>query len=291
MKVPTNLLRDSIKYYVGQLLSLYGEPEARQLIYMLSEHYFGMDRLKHSLNPDFRLTETELLKLHFAVKELLQHKPIQYITGKAWFNGHWFAVDPSVLIPRPETEEMTLKAIEVLRPLSGAPRVLDIGTGSGCIAITIKLALPQAEVLAFDIDEKALTTAKENAKSLNANIQFMQSDVNQAAVRFLKNSLDMIISNPPYVTHKEKKLMKRNVLDWEPGLALFVPDEDPLMFYRSIAVLAKTCLKASGRLMLEINELYSDSVSALLEEKGFERIELLEDIHGKIRIVEASKTR
>lgn len=287
MKVPTNLLKDAVNHYVNELKPLYGKREATQLLYQLAEYFFGMDRLNMALNKDFRLSESDMLKLHFAVKDLKKFKPLQYITGRVWFCGKWLKVSPAVLIPRPETEEMVGMAIGLINGLTSPVRVIDVGTGSGCIAIGIKQACPHAEVHALDISEEALDIARENAQILKLDLHFHQLDMKQARKAFEGTAFDFIISNPPYVTQADKVDMQKNVLDWEPDLALYAPEIDPLHYYRHIADFALNHLKSNGICLLEINESHSAQTARLFESLGFDTL-LSNDFHNKIRFLKAT---
>lgn len=290
MKVSTNLLKDILLHYETELKPLFGARESRSLLMILCEHFFQVDRLNLSLKPDFRLSESEMLQLHFAVKKLKQHKPVQYITGKAWFNDLPYKVNESVLIPRPETEEMMLLAIDSMRQKTGQPSILDLGTGSGCIAIALKKALPNARVEAIDISTEALELAKENAAYLGAEVVFHKLSMIDAKFFFSHKKFDLLISNPPYVTVDDSMRMKENVLKWEPETALFAPADDPLFYYRQIAGLARGLLKPGGILWLEINEKYGHATATLFESAAFTKVKVLEDMHGKARFITAEKT-
>ncbi len=248
-----------------------------------------MGRLKLAVNHDFRMSESEMLKLHFAVKDLLRHKPVQYITGEVLFCGITFQVDPCVLIPRPETEEMTLMTIELLKQSSNGAqfKILDIGTGSGCIAISLKLAFHQAEVYAMDVDAKVLALASKNAQTNNASVHFSQSDISNPAGNFEGLKFDLIISNPPYVTETDKNEMKQNVLAWEPELALFAPVNDPLHFYKTILRFAEQHLNNNGTILLEINEKLGKETAQLFAQSGYSP-ELLKDLRGKERFLKCT---
>lgn len=289
MKASTNLLKDILFHYETELKPHYGPGESRSLLLILCEHFFQVDRLKLSLQPDFRLSESEMLQLHFAVKALKQYKPVQYITGKAWFNGMPYKVNESVLIPRPETEEMTLLAIDSMQQINDQPKILDLGTGSGCIAIALKKALPNAWVEAIDISSEALEMANENAASLDAEVVFHQLSILETKSYFTNKQFDLLISNPPYVTVDDSLRMKDNVLKWEPEIALFAPADDPLLYYRQIASLAPGLLKPGGVLWLEINEKYGQETAALFNKAVFSKVSLLEDMHGKARFIKTEK--
>jgi len=289
MKVPTNKLRDAVRYYGLELEPIYGVDESKHLVFELTKHFFGFDRLKLVLEPDHRLTESEMLSLHFAVKDLKRHKPVQYITGIAHFSGHRFRVNPSVLIPRPETEQLVTIAVEFCQSNKEVRRILDVGTGSGCIAICLKNALPSVQVSACDISKEAINTAKINADELSAEVDFFECDIRLWTFGQQAVGYDLIVSNPPYVTESDKKLMKPNVLDWEPHTALFAPENDPLYFYRLLANFSMHQLNANGMLMVEINEFLGDAVKQLFDETGLKKATVITDIHGKERYVTAKK--
>ncbi|MBU1009467.1 MAG: peptide chain release factor N(5)-glutamine methyltransferase [Bacteroidetes bacterium] len=289
MKVPTNKLKDAISYYFTLLEPLYGPEESRQLLLLLSSHFFGYDRVKLALDPDFRLTESEMLSLHFAVKDLLRHKPLQYITGKADFYGNQFKVSPAVLIPRQETEELVQLAVTVIRQKQ-QPRleVLDIGTGSGCIAISLKLAVQDLRVSGCDIEEPALALAQENAKALGAEVDFFILDISCSSALETNPKYHLIVSNPPYVTTADRQHMQPNVLNWEPAVALFAPEADPLFFYNAIGSFAQKHLYEGGVLLVEINEQYGEQTMDCFRQLGFSHISLHTDVHGKSRFVKAA---
>ena len=286
----SNLVRDCRKYYASELEKIYGSDEANALIMILLEHYFGIDRVKIAIDPELRLSESELLKLHFAVKELLKNKPVQYILGETEFCGMRFFVDENVLIPRPETEELVnqLVSCSVNQLHSPSFRILDIGTGSGCIAISLAKLLKNSIVTAIDISEKALKVAKKNALANGVNVNFIKDDIlNPKNTELLDNQFDIIVSNPPYVCESEKTEMRANVLDYEPSSALFVSDNDPLVFYRKILEFAKKALKPSGEIWFEINEKLGNEMRNLCHEKGFKNVEIIKDFREKDRILRA----
>ena len=268
MKVSSNLVRDCRKYYASELERIYGSDEANALIMILLEHYFGIDRVKIAMDPELRLSESELLTLHFAVKELLKNKPIQYILGETEFCGMRFLVEEGVLIPRPETEEMVQFLAVGYWPL--AVKILDIGTGSGCIAISLAKLLKDSDVTAVDVSEKALEIAKKNAAANGVNVRFVLDDIfNPQNPELTENKYDIIVSNPPYVCESEKKEMRANVLDYEPSSALFVSDSDPLIFYRKILEFAQKALNPNGEIWFEINEKFGNEMKNLCLETGF----------------------
>ena len=309
MKTSSNLVRDCRKYYAGELEKLYGSDEANALIMILLEHYFNIDRMSFALEPDMRLSESELLTLHFAVKELLKNKPVQYIIGETEFCGMKFCVNENVLIPRPETEEMVksleLKVIGYLYSPSFRPdierremvaekspaniSILDIGTGSGCIAISLAKLLKDSAVTAVDISEMALEVAKKNAEANEVSVTFIKDDILNPQNRDLLNGqFDIIVSNPPYVCESEKSEMRANVLDYEPSTALFVSDNDPLIFYRKILEFAQKALKPNGEVWFEINEKYGKEMLELCHKMGFKHSEIIKDFRDRDRGLRAS---
>lgn len=299
MKVASNLVKDIRKYYCDQLCSIYDKDEANTMILILFEHYFNIDRVKMALEPDIRLSESEMLKIHFAVKDLLKNKPIQYIIGETDFCELKFKVNENVLIPRPETAEMIYKIVNESpshqvtksefnsqKPKAKSQKlILDIGTGSGCIAISLAKMLPESHVYALDISEKALVVAKENAKINDANITFIQDDILTMTKTMTQTKFDIIVSNPPYVRELEKADMRDNVLKWEPHNALFVSDDNPLIFYRKILEFAKTHLNDNGEIWFEINEYLSKEMIDLCHELGFSNVKIHKDFRGKERIM------
>lgn len=284
MKVPSNLVRDIRNYYCEQLCSIYDKNESNTLILILFEYYFNINRIKMSLEPELRLSESEMLKLHFAVKDLLKNKPIQYIIGETEFCDLKFKVNENVLIPRPETSELVRIIANSHQP-STISNILDIGTGSGCIAISLAKMIPQSNVYALDISEKALDVAKENAINNNVNITFIQDDILTKTQTLTQTKFDIIVSNPPYVRELEKVDMHNNILQWEPHNALFVSDEDPLIFYRSILEFSKKHLKENGEIWFEINEYLGKEMKALCEEVGLSNIEIYKDFRDKERFL------
>ena len=290
MKVPSNLVRDIRKHYCEQLCSVYDRDEANAMILILLEHYFNIDRVKMALEPNLRLSESEMLTFHFAVKDLLKSKPIQYIIGETEFCDLKFKVNENVLIPRPETSELVMKIINSQQPTANSQQlILDIGTGSGCIAISLAKMIPDSKVYAIDISEKALETAKENAINNNVNVTFIHDDI-LSLRNNIETKFDIIVSNPPYVRELEKAEMRDNVLNWEPHNALFVSDSNPLIFYRNILEFAKNNLKQNGEIWFEINEYLGKEMTDLCKEYGFSDIEIFKDFRGKERIVKVNKT-
>lgn len=285
MKTPSNSVRDCRKYYTGELKKIYDIKEADILIMMLLDHYFGIDRIKIAMEPELRLSESELLTLHFAVKDLLKNKPVQYIIGETEFCGMRFFVDENVLIPRPETQEM----VEMISDREKACSILDIGTGSGCIAISLAKLLTNSDVTAIDISEKALDVARKNAAANDVTVDFIHANIFNLQDNIFGKDFDIIVSNPPYVCDSEKSEMHANVLEHEPATALFVPDNDPLVFYRKILDFARKALKPDGEIWFEINERFGNEMRQLCIEKVFNNTLIINDFREKERIVKAQR--
>ncbi len=275
---------DLFNKFKAELSGLYEEKEISNLLYILFEEYAGLKRAELAISNDLIITDRIKKKLETAVNHLKNYKPVQYIIGKAWFYGLELFVNEDVLIPRPETEELVDWVIKKNRKKKNLT-VIDIGTGSGCIAIAIKKHLPSSFVTAIDISGKALDAASRNAKQHDAEVTFLSTDIlNEAMVKKI-SKFDIIISNPPYVLESEKKVMKPNVLDYEPESALFVDDGRALMFYEAIVSFVGNHLKRGGELYLEINEKKGAEVALLLKKKGFGEVVLRKDMHGKDRFV------
>ena len=287
------MVRDCRRYYASELEKIYDPNEANALIMILLEHYFSINRVKMALEPELRLSESELLTLHFAVKELLKNRPIQYIIGETEFCGMRFMVDENVLIPRPETEEMVKMIVSRRDKACLVPTgcdVLDIGTGSGCIAISLAKMIQNSVVTAVDVSEKALEIAKKNAEANDVNVRFILDDIlNPQNKELIDNQYDIIVSNPPYVCDSEKTEMRANVLDYEPSTALFVSDNDPLIFYRKILEFAQKELKPDGEVWFEINEKFGEEMKNLCLDMGFKNAEIIKDFRERDRIVRATR--
>jgi release factor glutamine methyltransferase len=268
-----------------QLADQYESVELGPILSILIEHVTGWDQVQQVIHKDNTISAAQELAFETAATALLAGRPIQYITGKTWFMGEPYNVNEQVLIPRPETEELVDWVIEYAAIKGKALRILDIGTGSGCIAIALKKALPEAIVSAIDISTGAIKIAAANAAALKADIEWIALDILNTA--FLPDQYDVIVSNPPYIPMQEMKNMELQVTDHEPNIALFVPDEDPLMFYRTIARLAKLHLSTNGQLFFEIHYDQGDAMIALLDEMHF-HAELRTDMFGKDRMVRAS---
>ena len=275
-------LQQTKRHFTEVLAEAFPQREAEQLMRILLEDLFDLD-LKHQLmEPDLRIDEWQYHQLEEAVKRLLSGEPVQYVTGMTRFCDLILKVSPAVLIPRPETEELVLKigtGLSKEKPI----RIWDIGTGSGCIAIALAKHFENAEVIAFDISEEALQIAKENAESNGAKVSFVHDDVLNPTSEFFNQPVDLVVSNPPYVCDSERAAMEPNVLDWEPESALFVPDEDPLLFYRQILRLAKDHLNPDGQVWFEINERMEGAMVKACHEIGFVEAVTLLDFAEKPR--------
>lgn len=264
---------------------LYGNGEARAVTDYVLDVCFGLSKADILCGAVEEMTAEKTAELNKIFGRLTEGEPVQYVLGRAEFSGRWFNVRPGVLIPRPETEELCAW-ITADSKASGSPKVLDIGTGSGCIAITLQLDMPESKVTAWDISADALDVARENAQQLGANVNFVKLDALNAKS---EGEWDVIVSNPPYICEKEKKDMAVNVLEHEPHTALFVPDADPLLFYRAITRLAVQTLSKGGRLYFEINPIYADDTCRMMRAEGMTAVELRSDMYGKQRMAKGVK--
>lgn len=268
------------------LKGVYSESEAGALAKLLLVEVFGFSTLELYGGKDKAISEKERSLLNDIIKRLLQNEPIQYILGVETFCGLNFRVDKNVLIPRPETQELVEWILSDNKNLKDG-RILDIGTGSGCIAITLAKNLPEVEVEAWDVSKGALQIASQNASDNGVRVHFVEQDV----LTFIPQSacFDVMVSNPPYITEVEKNGMEANVLEWEPETALFVQDNDPLLFYRKIASLGCVMLKSGGMLYFEINRTYGAEMVEMLNKMGYSSVELRKDLFGNDRMVKAIK--
>ncbi len=287
MQWSTNKLSDHKKLYAEELYPLYDKAEADTFVNILIKSFFGLSRADLVVDPDYRLSESEMLKLHFAVKDLKKFKPIQYIIKKIDFLNTRIMVNESVLIPRPETEE--LAELIIKKEKQPGLRILDIGTGSGCIAIALTKNLDEASVFGIDISKEALNLASKNAFINEVLLHFVQLNILDPKPFPDFQDLDLIVSNPPYVTLAEKAAMKENVLRYEPHEALFVDNDDPLLFYKAILYFATEHLVKGGRIYFEINEKYGKEVCTLMSRSMFNNVVLHKDINGKDRFVSSIK--
>ena len=280
-----NVMNVSVSYIRRALQESYSVQEAANLSRIVCCEMLGQTTIDYYLGKDIILSSKEMQKLNGILARLLNFEPIQYIQGTARFLERSYHVAPGVLIPRPETEEL----VEVmLREIPYDARILDIGTGSGCIAISLSKAFPNAKVTAWDVSEDALCIARRNNDDLQASVCFVKQDV-LAWRGDGGQCYDVIVSNPPYITESEKQEMERNVLDWEPFSALFVPNNDPLLFYRRIGELGRMMLVDGGRLYFEINRAYGEATAMMLCGQGYTGIRILKDISGNDRFVIAER--
>ncbi len=280
-----NVMNVSVSHIRRALQESYSVQEAANLSRIVCCEMLGQTTIDYYLGKDIILSSKEMQKLNGILARLLNFEPIQYIQGTARFLERSYHVAPGVLIPRPETEEL----VEVmLREIPSDARILDIGTGSGCIAISLSKAFPNAKVTAWDVSEDALCIARRNNDDLQASVCFVKQDV-LAWRGDGGQCYDVIVSNPPYITESEKQEMERNVLDWEPFSALFVPNNDPLLFYRRIGELGRMMLVDGGRLYFEINRAYGEATVMMLCGQGYTGIRILKDISGNDRFVIAER--
>ena len=267
-------------YLHGKLSERYGEREARNLVYALFDEFHGWSRTELVLRSNDRLGESELLRYHFALKRMMQGEPLQYVLGSGWFMGMKLRTTPAALIPRPETEELVRLVLE--KNTLTAPAILDVGTGSGCIAIALKKHLPEASLTAVDISEEALMLAENNANSLEVNIEFKAVDI-------LENNnlgeFDIIVSNPPYIPVSEAAGMANHVTAHEPHLALFTENDDPLVFYRRLMELTPTMLRPGGCVCCEIHENLADDLLQLAQHYPIQTPEFHRDLQAKNRMI------
>ena len=274
--------------FVEALLPFYDEMEADSFFYLLLENKHQLRRIDLALDVDIEFSETDISNWNAILEKLKIQIPIQYIIGTTHFYGLEFIVDENVLIPRPETEELVDWIVKLNSKLSKKKnlKILDIGTGSGCIAVSLAKNIPNSEVFAIDVSEKALAIAKKNAILNKVLVTFLHKNILET--KNLSRKFDIIVSNPPYVRNLEKAEIKPNVLDNEPHLALFVPDNDPLIFYKKIAELAAANLNPNGQLFFEINQYLGKETQELLEYIGLKNIELRKDIYGNDRMIDCN---
>ena len=272
-------------HFIKALLPFYDEMEAESFFYLILENKRQLRRIDLALDVDSIFSKSEILNWNAILEKLKIQIPIQYIIGTTHFYGLEFIVDENVLIPRPETEELVDWIVKLNSKLSKKKnlKILDIGTGSGCIAVSLAKNIPNSEVFAIDVSEKALAIAKKNAILNKVPVTFLHKNILET--KDLNQKFDIIVSNPPYVRNLEKAEIKPNVLDNEPHLALFVPDNDPLIFYKKIAELAAANLNPNGQLFFEINQYLGKETQELLEYIGLKNIELRKDIYGNDRMI------
>jgi release factor glutamine methyltransferase len=282
-----NIMRKNSKNVFSELIariSIHEDvDEIGSIIYIILSHLFGVSKTDVIAEKQIEVSKDDELKINDFVARLNSGEPIQYILGEEEFFGRKFIVNNSVLIPRPETEELVNLVKEFAFEQKRSLKILDIGTGSGCIPITLSLEIPDSKIWATDISEHALKTAGENAERLNASVTFMKHDI--LAEDFRDTNFDVVVSNPPYIAEEEKVRMKMNVVNYEPHLALFVSDSDPLIFYRAIASKAVRILQTNGLLAVEINERFGQEVRKIFVDVGLKNVRVRQDISGKDRIV------
>lgn len=288
------LLRDLKAIFHRELDHIYGKEEVDSFFFLCTEHYLNLPRFLVALEPEFTLVKSETDTFFKVIEDLSHQKPIQYILGKTEFYGLKFKVNENVLIPRPETEELVDLIIKCHSDgiEESQIEILDIGTGSGCIAISLAKNLPNARVYALDVSKEALKVAEKNAELNEADINFIRADIlsfDYHSAFDADTKFDVIVSNPPYVRYLEKQKMKPNVLDHEPHLALFVEDNDPLIFYRAIAEFAVKNLKQKGALYFEINQYLGEETKHLLLELDFDDVELRKDLNDNNRMLKGIK--
>ena len=281
MHIPSNRVRAIERYFHSELAELYPEPEIGAFVDILFEAFLGWNKAQLLLHRDDTVNQSDLLRFHWADDELKQYRPIQYIVGYTDFCGLRLHVQEGVLIPRPETEEI----VERIKQTCNSSTILDLCTGSGCIALALAAHYPQAKVYGVDISPEALAIARGNAQSNKLDVTFVQCDILCQAPSLPHTSFDLIVSNPPYVRDIERTEMKPNVLNHEPAQALFVPDDDPLLFYRAIGEYAKSHLAPEGTMILEINEHLGAETCQLLQQIGFNTT-LHKDFRDKDRCIE-----
>lgn len=280
------VLKDCIIQLRNRLSPIYGEGEAKAMVRLIFHHLKGWSQTDLIINEDRKLSDYTLSKIKDILSRLELHEPIQYILGEARFYGMDLKVDRSTLIPRPETAELVDL---IIRQADGREdlRVLDVGTGSGAIAIALSRFLKFPQVTALDVSKEALNVGRENAQNLKAQIHFVEADI--FTYEPAPDSFDIIVSNPPYIDESEKKTMEANVLDYEPSTALFVPDNNPLIYYSRISSIAIHALAKGGKLYFEINPRHAADLKLLLENDGFSEVEIIKDSFGRERFASALK--
>jgi len=296
-------LFEAEQYIKEQLKTIYGEQEASNISDLAIEHITGLSKAQRVSKKQEEISKERAAQLQRDLERLKRHEPIQYVMNKAWFYGMELYVDKNVLIPRPETEELVQWIAEDIK-LSGKDvfvrgvrqadettqlKILDVGTGSGCIALALKKAMPKAEVWGCDVSEEALNVARRNGSSLDIRVDFQGLNFLEEAQQKLLPTVDIIVSNPPYVPLKDKGQMHANVVDHEPHTALFVPDNDALIFYKAISRFGKKRLYENGSIYMEIHEELGQHVVHLFKESGYAQVELRKDMQGKDRLIRAKK--
>jgi release factor glutamine methyltransferase len=297
-------MADAERYISGRLQEVYEESEAKNIADLLIEHITSLSKNERLSRNEYEITPEQELAFREDIQRLLKHEPIQYLMNKSWFYGLELFVDPSVLIPRPETEELVewvindIKAsgLDVFtRDMAGADKtnllkILDVGTGSGCIALALKKAMPKAEIWGCDMSEEALNVARRNGSALDIRVDFQGLNFLDPEQQRQLPTVNILVSNPPYIPIKDKQLMDRNVVEHEPHLALFVPNDDPLVFYRALAKFGMHRLYENGSIYMEIHEDLGNQVTDLFKEQGYFSVVVKKDMQGKNRMVKVKKT-
>lgn len=279
-------MQEATYFLLNKLRSVYDAGEASNITDWVMESLTGSKKAERMLYKHEVITNKEEIQLEEYAKKLLQHEPVQYVLNEAWFFGSKFYVDKNVLIPRPETEELVQWIIEDCKTATTSLKILDIGSGSGCIPISLKKKLPNAEIWSCDISNDALEVAKKNAATLETEVNFIQFNFLEKEKWSQLPCFDIIVSNPPYIPEEDKEQMQANVLEFEPATALFVPDNDPLIFYKAIAEFSKTHLNKPGCSYCEIHEDLGEKTVHLFKENGF-FVELKKDMQQKDRMVKS----
>ena len=275
------------KEIIKSIQHIYEQGEANNIAELLMENITKFSASERIIKRDEILPTSQQQSLRSSISRLQKHEPIQYVINEAWFANMRFYVDKNVLIPRPETEELVEWVVKDVKRQTSNVKLLDVGTGSGCIAIALKNKLPEAEVWACDISDEVLNVARINADALNATIDFVPLNFLDPDQRKQLRTVDFIVSNPPYVPQNDKTGMGKNVVDHEPSTALFVPDNDPLVFYKAIAEFGQEKLNKEGSIYVEIHESLGQSVTDLFLSKGYQTVDLKKDLQGKDRMIKA----
>lgn len=289
MRIPSNKIADIISFFRKELAGIYEGEELENITWLSFNHVLGFSKSDLLLKKNQTINQSDLLKLNFICKDLKRHKPIQYVLGETEFCGYPFKVNEHVLIPRPETEELVHHVVAYADKCFSegkSLRILDIGTGSGCIAIALKKKIPSAYVTALDVSEEALIVAQENALRNKAEVTFMKADILSHSPMLNDLSFDIVVSNPPYISEDEKNSLHERVIGYEPHLALFARGRDPLIFYRTILQFATP--KKSVGVFFELNSVFAEEVKTIAEELKF-NAKLINDIYGKQRFLLAVK--
>ena len=283
-------LHQATHWLTTELIRLYDQREAANIAALVMEHVTGWKRIDRLMNKQHELLPEQLDLLHLFADQLMQHRPVQYVLGEAWFYNMRFYVDEHVLIPRPETEELVDWVVQDVRSNPDKQmglQLLDVGTGSGCIAAALKKELPAAQVYACDVSKAALEVAGRNAAANKTPVSFLRADFLHSEQRNGLPDVDVLISNPPYIPLNNQAAMQAHVLQYEPHGALFVADDDPLVFYKAIADFAQTHLRQKGAVYMEIHEDMADAAKKLFQAYGFKEVEIRKDLQGKDRMVKA----